>query len=286
MAHRSFGLFLLLLGTTAALVLALNGWEYYSASAEERVFMSDHRAMRPSGSFSHGLGVIGATMITVGVILYSSRKRVKALWNLGRLSVWLEVHITLCLLGPVLVLYHSTFKSGGIAAISLWAMLSVAGSGIVGRFLYVLIPRTSGGSQLSREEINDEFERLGDELMTTESGKTILTELDRRFASIQRPRSLGETVRRYWQLRHLRSETVRWIANTLNSLSLPGDLSQRIQQAARARTRLLQRSILLIQVEELFFYWHAIHLPFTIIMFITLAAHIGVALWLGYTWMF
>lgn len=286
MAHRSFGLFLVLLGITAALVLTLHGWEYYSTSAEERVFMPDHRTMRPSGAFSHGLGVIGATMITGGVILYSSRKRFRSLRNIGKLSVWLEIHITLCLLGPVLILYHTTFKSGGIAAISLWAMLSVAGSGIVGRFLYVLIPRTSGGSQLSREQIDDEFERLGDELMITDPGKAILTELDRRFAAIQRPRSVGETIQRYWQLRRLRGETVRWVGQTLNHLSLPQELSQRIQHAARERARLLQRSILLIQVEELFFYWHAIHLPFTIIMFITLAAHIGVALWLGYTWVF
>lgn len=143
MAHRFFGLFLLLLALTAAVVLTLNGWDYYFASAEDRVFMPEHRAMRPSGDLSHGLGIIGATMITVGVVMYSTRKRVNALWNLGKLSVWLEIHITLCLLGPILVLYHSTFKSGGIAAISLWAMLSVAGSGIIGRFLYVWIPRAS-----------------------------------------------------------------------------------------------------------------------------------------------
>jgi hypothetical protein len=44
--------------------------------------------------------------------------------------------------------------------------------------------------------------------------------------------------------------------------------------------------MLLLQIEKLFYYWHAIHLPFTAIMFVTLALHVGVAIWLGYTWIF
>jgi hypothetical protein len=57
-------------------------------------------------------------------------------------------------------------------------------------------------------------------------------------------------------------------------------------RAASARTTLVQKTILLAQVEKMFFYWHAIHLPFTIIMFITLAAHVGVTIFLGYRWIF
>ncbi len=286
MAHRFFGLFLLFLAGTAAFVLTLNGWEYYSAPAEDRVFMPEHGEMRPSGNFSHGLGVIGATMITVGVAMYSTRKRVKALWDLGKLSVWLEVHIVLCLLGPILVIYHSTFKSGGIAAISLWAMLSVAGSGIIGRFLYVLIPRTSGGKEMSRDQINEEFDRLSQTLLKTDEGKAILTELDRRFASIERPRTIRQTIRLFFRIQRMKNETGRWTTQVLRGRPLSRDLARHIRAAAIARARLLQRSVLLLQVEKLFFYWHAIHLPFTIIMFITLAAHVGVAIWLGYTWIF
>ena len=286
MAHRFFGLFLLFLAGTAAFVLTLNGGEYYTASAEDRVFMPEHKEMRPSGEFSHGLGVIGATMITVGVAMYSSRKRVKAMWELGKLSVWLEIHIILCLLGPILIIYHTTFKSGGIAAISLWAMLSVAGSGIIGRFLYVLIPRSPGGSEMSRDEINEEFERLNRTLLKTEEGKTILTELDRRFASIERPRTVRQTIQLFFRIQRMKNETGRWVTQLLKSRPLSRNLTQQLRAAAVARARLLQRSVLLLQVEKMFYYWHAIHLPFTIIMFITLAAHIGVAIWLGYTWVF
>ena len=59
-----------------------------------------------------------------------------------------------------------------------------------------------------------------------------------------------------------------------------------LRQAASARAVLLQRSFLLSQVERVFFYWHAVHLPFTVIMFITLAAHVTVVALLGYRWLF
>lgn len=286
MAHRFFGLFLLFVAGTAILVLSLSGWEYYTALPAERAFMPEHVVMRPSGNFSHGLGVIGATMITVGVIIYSTRKRVKALWDLGKLSVWLEVHITLCLLGPILVLYHSTFKVGGIAAISLWTMLSVAGSGIIGRFLYGLIPRTTGGGQMTTDQINQEFDRISQALLMTEEGKTVLKELDQKFASLERPANIVQTASRFLQIRGIRNESSRWVSQLVKAGKLSRAHSSHLKAAAAARARLLQKSVLMIQVEQLFYYWHAIHLPFTIIMFITLAAHIGVAVWLGYTWIF
>ena len=124
-------------------MVALNfhGMEYYTTPMEERPFHDDHDTIKPSGYFSHGLGILGTVLIIIGVTMYSTRKRIRALWKIGRLSRWLEFHIFLCLLGPILVVYHTTFKAGGIAAISLWCMISVAASGVVGRFLYVLIPR-------------------------------------------------------------------------------------------------------------------------------------------------
>jgi hypothetical protein len=141
LAHKVFVAFLFITSISAVLVIGVRGFHYYATPIPQRPFLADYETMKPSGTYSHGLGIIGSTMIIVGVTMYSTRKRVRALWNLGKLSRWLEVHIFLCLLGPILVLFHTTFKAGGIAAVSLWCMLSVAASGVVGRFLYVQIPR-------------------------------------------------------------------------------------------------------------------------------------------------
>lgn len=286
MAHKFFVYFLTAIGFLAFLAVGIHGFDYYATPQSERAFRLDYEVMKPSGYFSHGLGVIGGTMITVGVALYSSRKRIRALWNVGKLSSWLEFHIFLCLVGPVLVIYHTTFKAGGIAAISLWTMLSVAASGIVGRFLYVLIPRNIKGGQLTSQQINEEFDRLAAVLRASELGLRLLSDIDRHFAAVKRPETFGQTVTIYFSLMRSKHQVHRDVRRLIARSNISPETARTLYKAASSRASLIQRSIVLLQAEKLFYYWHAIHLPFSVIMFITLAVHIGVAIWLGYTWIF
>jgi hypothetical protein len=286
MAHKVFIAFLLFIGLTAVLAVGVNGYDYYSAPVKLRAFNPEHKFLKPSGVLSHGLGIVGASMIIIGIIMYSTRKRVRALWNLGKLSVWLEVHIFLCLLGPVLVMYHTTFKAGGIAAISLWSMLSVAMSGIVGRFLYVLIPRTASGSEMTTNQINEQFDAQEKILLESEIGRDMRQMIDRSFAKMKRPENISQTVGAFLHLQKLKRQVRSLIHSAVRQSHVEHKAAHKLVRVASARATLIQKSLLLIQVEKLFYYWHAIHLPFTAIMLVTLAAHIGVALWLGYSWIF
>jgi hypothetical protein len=286
MAHKLFVVFLIMVGITATLAVGIDGFDYYLAPQSERAFMPEHKEMKPSGIYSHTLGILGAGMIIFGVTIYSSRKRIRALWNIGKLSSWLEFHIFLCLLGPTLVIYHTTFKAGGIAAISLWAMLSVAGSGIIGRFLYVLIPRNIKGTELDSHQINEEFDKISKDLRESEFGLKLLASIDKNFASIQRPTGILDTIKIYLKLMRMKQEVKSMVRRMLIESDLPNDVARKLYKAASARAALIQRSVVLLQVEKLFFYWHAIHLPFTVMMFVTLIAHVGVAIWLGYHWIF
>ena len=286
MAHRVFIVFLVMVGCTSALAVGIHGWSYYWTPLVDRPFVPEYAEMKPSGLYTHGLGILGASMIIAGVALYSTRKRMRALWNLGRLSSWLEFHIFLCLLGPVLVVYHTTFKAGGIAAISLWTMLSVVASGVIGRFLYVLIPRTLKGGEMTARQINEEFDRVSVALRASELGNQILDDLDRQLTKVQRPETLSETVRAYIQLMRAKRQVAKRLGVLLAQSHLPAEASRNLYKAAMARASLIQRSVVLLQAEKLFYYWHVIHLPFAGIMFLTLAVHVGVALWLGYRWIF
>jgi hypothetical protein len=286
MAHKLFVIFLVFLGLSAFLAVGLHGYAYYLTPMVERAFRSDYKELKPSSTFSHGLGVAGATMITIGVITYSTRKRYRALWNIGKLSMWLEFHIFLCLLGPVLVVYHTTFKAGGIAAISLWSMLSVAGSGIIGRFLYVLIPRNMKGTELDSHQINEEFDKIGKSLRETELGTSLMKMVDSQFARIKRPSNLGETIRTLLHLVRVKRQVKHSTRELLAKSHIPHHAARTLFKAVTLRASLIQRSIVLLQIEKLFYYWHAIHLPFTAMMFITLVVHVGVSLWLGYRWIF
>lgn len=286
MAHKVFVAFLFIVTITAVAAVGINGFSYYITPVELRPFLPDYNIMKPSGTYSHGLGIIGASMITVGVAMYSTRKRVRKLWNLGKLSRWLEVHIFLCLLGPILVIFHTTFKAGGIAAISLWCMVSVAASGIIGRFLYVQIPRNLKGTELTQQEIDVELDRLRNEIAHSPLGVQLLNVIDRSFAAIPKPDKLWATAGVLLRLQTTRYQVRRAVRAMITKTKMTHDQARSLYAHASARTTLVQKTALLAQVEKLFFYWHAVHLPFTVIMFITLAAHIAVTVFLGYRWIF
>ena len=55
-------------------------------------------------------------MVIVGVFLYIARKRYNFLVKYLRLKYLLEFHIFLCVLGPILILFHTAFKFGGIVS--------------------------------------------------------------------------------------------------------------------------------------------------------------------------
>ncbi len=286
MAHNVFILFLFLIIVIATISIGLHGYGYYVTPAPERPYREDYEQMKGSGHYSHGLGIIGATMIIIGVSTYSSRKRIKSLWNLGKLSVWLEFHIFMCLLGPILVVFHTTFKAGGIAAISLWTMLSVWASGLIGRFLYSQIPRNLQGTELSSAQITIELERLGSDLAASPLGSQLAKQITASFSSIRNPSGIGEAISIGLQVRSIRRHVRHSVKEMVRRSPLSRDHAVSLQRTANTMAALLQKSIVLGQVGKLFHYWHAVHLPFTVIMFITLAAHVVAAVLLGYTWIF
>jgi hypothetical protein len=286
MAHRVFVLFLLMVSVTAVFSVAVHGCAYYLTPLELRHFRPDYEVMKPSGNYSHGLGIIGASMILVGVSTYSARKRIKSFWNAGKLSRWLEFHIFLCLVGPLLVVFHTTFKAGGVAAISLWTMISVASSGIIGRFLYAQIPKNLQGNELTAAQITGELDRLSAHLSSSPLGAKLTLAIQKRFEALQSPKTIWQAVTTFFALISLRLSVRRQINEMIKTNARSGAVARELQSSASSFASLIQKSIVLNQAGKLFYYWHAVHLPFTVIMFITLAAHIAVTMMLGYRWIF
>ncbi len=135
------------------LYLTVSGISFYEESIEERFFHPDYMKLKPSGSWGHGLGILGSLSMIIGVSTYMIRKRNRRVQKLGVLKHWLEFHIFLCTLGPMLVLYHTSFKFGGLVAVSFWSMVAVFISGIIGRFIYIRIPHNINGKELSVSEV-------------------------------------------------------------------------------------------------------------------------------------
>src|SRR5665647_1021266 len=150
----------------AIVVLTYAGFSYYHLPIEHRY--DDPRIyhlFNPGGLIGHNLGIYGTILIVVGLFGYMARKRLKIFSGIGLLKYWLEFHIFLCTLGSVLVLFHTSFKFGGIVSIGFWSLVIVWVSGVIGRFIYLQIPRSIEGRELSLQEINDIKDELNLELL-------------------------------------------------------------------------------------------------------------------------
>ena len=105
----------------------------------------------------YNLGLAGGLMMLT-LLMYSFRKHVKFMQGLGKLKYWFRIHMILGVLGPVLVIFHTTFRLGSTnATIAFYCMVVVALSGLVGKFAYTRIHKGLYGSRNSLKEAREEL---------------------------------------------------------------------------------------------------------------------------------
>jgi hypothetical protein len=286
--HKIYvGLFFFI-GITVIILLAINGYEYYTTSLEERFFNSNHNLLKPSGNLGHGFGIIGTLMMIVGVSVYMIRKRVRKFFNLGYLKHWLELHIFLCTVGPILVLYHTAFKFGGIVSVSFWSMVLVVLSGVVGRFIYLQIPRTIQGQELSNQDLNIMRERYALKVRSVLSEDTMtLSEFEKvaspeRYKKFRLATAIGFFFRDYFDIKRV----LKLLKKRIKYLNLTKLEGKEIIKAAKSEFVIARRIGLLTTFHKLFHYWHVAHLPFAIAMFVIMIIHVAVTIIFGYKWIF
>ncbi len=268
------------------LFLLYKGISYYSTSIEERFYHPDHDWFKPSGVFGHGLGIVGTLLIIIGVFGYQAKKKFRFLARFGRLKYWLEFHIFLCSLGPVMILFHTAFKFGGIVSISFWSMVAVVISGVIGRFIYIQIPRTIEGRELSLNEVRESKGDLGEILkgayaLDAGSYQSVLDAV-----KINSQRMQGNFFSRVFGKYFEDRKTMRQIKNTLRSNGLSGADTRKISKLVENEISLNNRIERLVTMQELFKYWHVAHLPFALIMLIIMIIHVTITLMFGYRWIF
>jgi hypothetical protein len=286
--HKIYvGLFLFV-GISVTILFAINGYNYYTTPIEERFFSQDHISLKPSGAIGHGLGIIGTLLMIVGVGIYMIRKRYKRFFNLGYLKHWLEFHIFLCSVGPVLVLYHTAFKFGGLVSVSFWSMVLVVLSGVVGRFIYLQIPRTIEGRELSVQELIEIKEKLAIRVRSVLSEDTsTLTEFERissadRYKSFKLSTAIGYLHRDFFDIKRV----MRLFKRRIKLLGINKDERKELLKAAKSELTMARRIAFLRTSQKLFQLWHVFHLPFAIAMFVIMIIHVAVTIVFGYKWIF
>lgn len=285
-AHKIF-IGILVLIVLSILILLINyGYSYYRVSLEERYFHPANEALKPSGILGHGFGIIGSLFMILGVSLYMLRKRFRVFHRIGILKHWLEFHIFLCTLGPILVLFHTSFKFGGIVAISFWSMVAVFLSGIIGRFIYLQIPRTIEGRELSLSEVQELKGELSQNLIESlhldADSKKIIEDSISAKAQIGRGGILSGYFRKIMEDR----KSLQRVRAVVRKNNISREQQKQVLALVKSELSLNRRIERLTTMQNLFKYWHVAHLPFALVMLIIMIIHVGVTIVFGYKWIF
>jgi len=285
--HKIFTVFLITIGSLTALTIWARNYTYYLLPLDERPVYQRYDELKPEGIESHGYGIIGTAIIFIGVSTYSARKRLRKFAHFGKIRDYLDFHIFMCLVGPILVMYHTTFKFGGIAGAGFWCMTAVVLSGFVGRYFYRFIPKNIEGQEFSVKELEEERQKL---LLALKAQYNLDDEVLKSIESIGGS-GTGDPnagfMRLFWYMLKVdfsHRRYTRELRKILRKHSVPSQHIKKIARVASQRLVLRQRILVLEKIRLVFHYWHVIHLPFSLIVLVILIIHVGVAVAFGYTW--
>jgi hypothetical protein len=272
---------LVTIAVSATMLFALNGWHYYRTPLGVRGYTPEHRLLRPSGHVGLALGISGVALMLL-MQSYSVRKRVHRLNRLGSLPRWLEFHIFCGIVGPVLITFHTSFKFNGIVSVAYWSMLLVVASGFVGRYLFVRIPKSIRGQELTYAEVEERAADLKTRLIETRLPLDLLKQVGT-FEKRVLP-TIGSDPG--WRGIVFGELKLRFRIGQLRRQIRRAGVNHRLLHEAVAliaeRAVLLRRLAYLKKTKKLFELWHIFHQPLAYVLLLIVTLHVTTAIYFGY----
>jgi len=236
----------------------------------------------------YALGIVGGSLMLI-ILLYSARKRVRFLRRFGATKHWFRIHMMMGVVGPLLILYHCNFDIGSLnSQVALYCTLLVAGSGVIGRYLYSQIHQGLYGRKSSLVRLAGQLQSSNEQLS---SSRGLIREIRERLIELgneamEPPASLAQSlvrpvtmgIRTRW-LYHRLSWVARkeLVARSMTSAAV-GEHQDRLMNTTR---RFLQQHLTEIRrvaqfgfYERLFSWWHTVHVPFLFMMVLSGIVHV------------
>ena len=236
----------------------------------------------PRSNFGFYLGVVGSVMM-LALLLYPLRKHVRFMQRWGALKHWFRWHMIMGIVGPTLILFHSTFHLRSLnATIALISMLIVVISGVIGRFVYTKIHYGLYGSRATLEKVRQEFAGSSDSLRSRFHMAPRVEQWLHSFESeANRPErsfitmwwhlfALGWT-RRLYAFRC--AKELRAVIGSTRSTEFRGGASDAIRLANRY-LRDAERVAEFATYERVFSLWHVLHIPLMYLLAASAVFHI------------
>jgi hypothetical protein len=234
------------------------------------------------------LGLAGGILMLL-LFVYPLRKRVRLLQSWGATKYWFAVHMILGIAGPLLILAHSTFHVASVnAAVAFYSMLLVAGSGIVGRFIYAKIHRGLSGRKLDLHQLQI---RAGFDSQEMNSKLYFAPSVERRLRIFRGYALLEYTSFVYDAWRFMALSAIRhWVSlqceRELRDLLGAQAKAKRWDRAKYRRRMHIARTLVanyltsaqqvaqFTTYERLFSLWHVLHVPLVYLLILSSIAHV------------
>ncbi|MFH0925347.1 MAG: hypothetical protein V1872_06900 [bacterium] len=240
-----------------------------------------HKLLKPSGRIGHVLGIVGGLLMMLSYALYFVRKKAESLEDLGNLSLWLDIHIFLGLLGPVLIIFHSALRFNGLIGLAFWIMIIVVISGIFGRLFFGIF----------FYRITQKYELLHtiDLLIEKElRGEEIKSSLIQRVVEIDPPQfpphnSLKETFKQWMSIKRETKDIFTLIDERYNDYQASDHYELQTWSDDLIKRLLEIRSVSLLNIYlAIISKWVIVHKVFSYILFFIMFLHAFVTIYWGY----
>jgi hypothetical protein len=244
--------------------------------------------LSPKSGAGYAIGILGGVLILMQ-LLYAVRKRVPALRVLGSVPGWFQTHMILGIVGPVCILIHCGFSFGAANSnIALFSMLTVAGSGVFGRYFYSKIHHGLYGRKATLSELQATAQSVRERstklLMMPELAVRLEAEERRMLAvgdwgparmifaplAISYRYSNGRS-----RLRRYIKAAIRITAARHKAVARQSDRFERVAVDYMSRRLKVTREVVEFRIyERLFSVWHVLHMPLFLMLIAAGIVHV------------
>ncbi len=246
------------------------------------------RALTAESGLGYAFGILSVACMVI-LLLFPLRKRFKFLKFLGATPMWFRNHQVLGIAGPIAALYHCNFNLGSLnSKVALYSALTVAASGIIGRFIYTKIFR---GLNMHKASLKQLAASLDTQIPESGRSMVFLPELISRIGEFDQQvlsppkgmfavwllplRLIFETRREQWRLGRFARRKI--MVESIYNEAITNDRRkiQRVTKRCIARhLRQVRQVAEYTAYQRLFALWHKIHLPFFVLLVVSVVVHI------------
>jgi hypothetical protein len=232
----------------------------------------------------YALGIAGGTLMLL-LMLYPLRKHSRFMRKLGPVKYWFRTHMLFGILGPVLILFHCGFQLGSMNSnVALFSMLTVATSGLIGRYFYTKIHHGLYGRKATLDELQQHSQFLGKTLAEKLQATPWVLERIRNFESRIAKQS-GSLIGSLWTFLSLGIRT--WslyllflVTPDAKTFSLGDEYTLNRKYKPRLNRHIGAHLASIRKVAEFHFYerffaiWHVLHFPLFLMLIVSGIVHV------------